>query len=96
MGGTPESFKRAGDLGLPLMIAIIGGTFEQFRSLVDLYREAGRRAGHDPVKLKVGVHAMRFLADSDSEAQNIFFPGWARMVGKYARERGVQEPTRTI
>lgn len=95
VGGTPESFKRAGDLGLPLMIAIIGGTFEQFRPLVDLYREAGRRAGHDPVKLKVGVHAMGFLADSDSEAQNIFFPGWARMVGKYAHERGVQEPTRT-
>jgi len=55
VGGTPESFARAGVLGLPLMVAIIGGTFERFRPLVDLYREAGRRAGHAPEDLRVGI-----------------------------------------
>ena len=72
VGGTPQSFERAGRLSLPLMIAIIGGTFERFRPLVDLYREAGARAGHDPATLKVAVHAMGFVADSDEGARDIF------------------------
>lgn len=62
VGGTPQSFMRAGSLGLPLMIAIIGGEFRRFRPLVELYREAGRRAGHAPESLKVGVHAIGFVA----------------------------------
>lgn len=94
VGGTPESFERAGTLGLPLMIAIIGGTFERFRPLVDLYREAGARAGHDPAALKVGLHAMGFVADTDNDARDIFFPGWAQMIGKYAQERGWSQPSR--
>lgn len=94
VGGTPQSFERAGRLGLPLMIAIIGGTFERFRPLVDLYRGAGARAGHDPAKLKVGLHAMGFVAQSDEAARDLFFPGWSRMIGKYARERGFPLPTR--
>ena len=94
VGGTPQSFERAGRLSLPLMIAIIGGTFERFRPLVDLYREAGARAGHDPATLKVAVHAMGFVADSDEGARDIFFPGWAQMIGKYARERGWSQPDR--
>lgn len=94
VGGTPESFERAGTLGLPLMVAIIGGTFERFRPLVDLYRDAGARAGHDPATLKVAVHAMGFVADSDAEARDLFFPGWAQMIGKIARERGWPPPTR--
>jgi alkanesulfonate monooxygenase SsuD/methylene tetrahydromethanopterin reductase-like flavin-dependent oxidoreductase (luciferase family) len=94
VGGTPQSFERAGKLGLPLMIAIIGGAFERFRPLVDLYREAGARAGHDPATLKVAVHAMGFVADTDGEARDIFFPGWAHMIGKYAQERGWAQPSR--
>jgi probable LLM family oxidoreductase len=94
VGGTPQSFERAGKLGLPLMIAIIGGTFERFRPLVDLYREAGARAGHDPATLKVAVHAMGFVADTDDEAHDIFFPEWAQMIGKYAQERGWAQPSR--
>lgn len=94
VGGTPDSFERAGSLGLPLMIAIIGGTFDRFRPLVDLYRAAGARAGHDPTKLRVAVHAMGFVADSDKVARDTFFPGWAEMIGKYARERGWPKPTR--
>src|SRR2546428_11212696 len=55
VGGTPQSFARAGVLGLPLMVAIIGGETRRFRPLIELYREAGRRAGHSPARLKVGM-----------------------------------------
>lgn len=88
VGGTPESFIRAGTLGLPLMVAIIGGTFRRFRPLVDLYKEAGKRAGHAPESLRVGVHAMGFVADTDKAAKDAFFPGWAQMSTEIGRERG--------
>lgn len=94
VGGTPESFARAGALGLPLMVAIIGGTFERFRPLVDLYRENGTRAGHGPDKLKVGVHAMGFVGETDAAAKDAFFPGWAHLTAKVGRERGWSPPTR--
>ncbi len=94
VGGTPQSFARAGALGLPLMVAIIGGSFERFRPLVDLYREAGRRAGHGPETLKVGVHAMGFLGETDMAARDAFFPGWAHLTTKIGRERGWSPPTR--
>lgn len=94
VGGTPQSFVRAGTLGLPLMIAIIGGSFERFRPLINLYRNAGARAGHAPEKLEVAVHAMGFIADSDDEARNLFFPGWEQLIAKYANERGWLQPTR--
>ncbi len=93
-GGTPQSFIRAGTLGLPLMVAIIGGGFDRFRPLVDLYREAGRRAGHGPEMLKVGVHAMGFVGDSDQSAGDAFFPGWAHMFTEIGRERGWTTATR--
>ena len=94
VGGTPQSFARAGALGLPLMIAIIGGTFERFRPLVDLYREAGTRAGHDAKSLKVGVHAVGFVGDTDDEARNVYFPGWQHLFARVGRERGWAPPTR--
>jgi probable LLM family oxidoreductase len=94
VGGSPESFARAGALGLPLMVAIIGGSFERFRPLVDLYRETGQRAGHDPQKLKVGVHAMGFVGETDSTARETFFPGWAHLTTKIGRERGWSPPSR--
>lgn len=94
VGGTPESFARAGLLGLPLMIAIIGGTFERFRPLADLYREAGRRAGHDPASLRIGVHAMGFVGETDQAARDAFFPGWAHLTGTVGRERGWSPPSR--
>src|SRR5207244_6582930 len=74
VGGTPESFVRAGMLGLPLMVAIIGGETRRFRPLIDLYREAGRRAGHSPEQLTVGLHSVGFLAETADEAAEIFFP----------------------
>ncbi|MGR9298951.1 LLM class flavin-dependent oxidoreductase (plasmid) [Rhizobium leguminosarum] len=94
VGGSPESFARAGVLGLPLMVAIIGGSFERFRPLVDLYRESGLRAGHDHQKLKVGVHAMGFVGETDTAAKDAFFPGWAHLTTKIGRERGWSPPTR--
>ncbi|SEB05148.1 Atu2307/SP_0267 family LLM class monooxygenase [Rubrimonas cliftonensis] len=94
VGGTPQSFARAGALGLPLMVAIIGGDFERFRPLVDLYRDAGVQAGHSPDKLVVGVHAMGFVGETDAAAKDAFFPGWAHLTATVGRERGWSSPTR--
>ena len=94
VGGTPASFARAGTLGLPLMVAIIGGSFRQFRPLVDLYRQAGQQAGHDPDTLKVGVHAFGYVADTTHQALGEFYPGYHRMMSERGRERGWRPPTR--
>lgn len=94
VGGTPQSFARAGMLGLPLMVAIIGGSFERFRPLVDLYREAGRDAGHSREMLRVGVHAMGFVGETDAAARDTFFPGWAHLAATVGRERGWSPPSR--
>lgn len=94
VGGTPQSFVRAGTLGLPLMIAIIGGSFDRFRPLVDLYREAADKAGHAPDSLRVGLHAMGFVADTTRAAANTFFPGWQSEMARIGRERGYAPPTR--
>ena len=88
VGGTPESFVRAGMLGLPLMVAIIGGEFKRFRPLIDLYREAGRRAGHPADKLVVGLHAIGFLGATTEEAAEEFWPGYAHTFTKIGKERG--------
>ncbi|THF87090.1 LLM class flavin-dependent oxidoreductase [Deinococcus sp. KSM4-11] len=94
VGGTPQSFVRAGLLGLPLMVAIIGGDMRQFRPLIDLYREASRRAGHAPETLKVGVHLFGFVAPSTQQALDLFYPGYARMLDTIGRERGWSPPSR--
>jgi probable LLM family oxidoreductase len=88
VGGTPESFARAGALGLPLMVAIIGGETRRFRPLVDIYREYGQRAGHSPEKLKVGVHALGYVAETTQQAIEDFYPGYARSMTRIGRERG--------
>ena len=95
VGGTPQSFARAGSLGLPLMVAIIGGEPHRFRPLIDLYREAGRRAGHAPDALKVGIHALGYVADTDRQAADDFFPGYAESFTKIGRERGWPPVTRS-
>ena len=94
VGGSPESFARAGSLGLPLMVAIIGGEPARFRPLVDLYRESGRRAGFGPERLKVGVHALGYVAATTEEAIDDFFPGYARAFTKIGEERGWPPVTR--
>ena len=94
VGGSPDSFIRAGTLGLPLMVAIIGGTFDRFRPLVDLYRDSGLKAGFSAEQLKVGVHAMGFVGETSQEAMDSFYPGWAHLVGTIGRERGWSPPSR--
>ncbi len=88
VGGTPESFVRAGTLGLPLMVAVIGGETHRFRPLIDLYREAGRRAGHAPETLKVGLHSLGYVADTREEAISDYYPGYAETFTRIGRERG--------
>lgn len=95
VGGTPASFARAGVLGLPLMIAIIGGEPHRFRPLVDLYRQAGARAGHAPESLKVGIHALGYVAETDAKAAEDFFPGYAETFSKIGEERGWGPVTRS-
>jgi probable LLM family oxidoreductase len=94
VGGTPESFARAGMLGLPLMVAIIGGEPKRFRPLIDLYREAGRRAGHSPDKLIVGLHSVGFLGDTTKQAADDFYPGYAHTFTEIGKERGWPPTTR--
>jgi probable LLM family oxidoreductase len=94
VGGTPASFARAGALGLPLMIAIIGGEPHRFRPLIDLYREAGSRAGFEPDNLKVGLHQMGYIGETEKSAADDFFPGHARMMTHIGKERGWPPATR--
>jgi alkanesulfonate monooxygenase SsuD/methylene tetrahydromethanopterin reductase-like flavin-dependent oxidoreductase (luciferase family) len=94
VGGTPESFVRAGLLGLPLMVAIIGGEPRQFGPLIDLYRRAGAHAGHDPQDLRVGLHVFGFVAESTRAAADTIYPGWHEMFAKVSRERGFAPPSR--
>jgi probable LLM family oxidoreductase len=93
VGGTPSSFIRAGTLGLPLMVAIIGGEHHRFRPLIERYREAGLRAGHSD-QLKVGIHSLGYVADRASKAANEFFPGYARSFSEIGKERGWPPVTR--
>lgn len=93
VGGTPGSFARAGVLGLPLMVAIIGGEPRRFRPLVDLYREAWHRASH-PGEPTVGVHALGYVASTTQEAIGDFFPGYARAFTEVGKERGWGPVTR--
>jgi probable LLM family oxidoreductase len=94
VGGTPQSVVRAGTLGLPLALAIIGGAPERFVPLVHLYRDAGRRAGHDPATLEVGINSHGFIADESRDAAEIAFPPYLEAMGRIGRERGWPPPTR--
>ena len=95
VGGTPESFVRAGTLGLPLMVAIIGGETERFRPLVDLYRQAGRKAGFAPDQLKVGLHSPGYVAATNEDAIAEYYPGYAELWTKAGKERGWPPVTRS-
>jgi len=87
-GGNPESVVRAGLLGLPLALAIIGGMPEQFAPLVALYKEAAARAGHDPSKLEIATHSHGFVGDTTEQAADLFFPPTQAQMNVIGRERG--------
>lgn len=95
VGGTPQSFARAGMLGLPLMVAIIGGDTERFRPLIDLYRKSGRDAGFGPEQLKVGLHSPGYVGKDDETAIADYYPGYAELWTKLGRERGWPPVTRS-
>ena len=88
VGGTPASFVRAGTLGLPLTVAIIGGEPHRFRPMVDLYRRAWQQAGHDPAAADVAVHALGFVADTTESAAETLWPAYAHTFGRIGKERG--------
>lgn len=88
VGGTPQSVIRAGSLGLPLAIAIIGGEYPRFRPFADLYREAGENAGHDPAKLKTSINVHGFIADTTEVAADQFYGPQSEVMNRLGRERG--------
>lgn len=94
VGGTPASFIRAGQQGLPLVVAVIGGQTERFRPLVDLYRETYREAGHPRENMKVSLHSLGFVAKDHQEALDTYFPGYAKMFNNVGKERGWAQVTR--
>src|SRR2546426_943216 len=94
VGGTPQSFARAGALGLPLMVAIIGGEPRRFRPLIDLYRETGKQHGYPAEQLKVGVHMLAYVGQTTQEAADTFFPGYAKAMTDVGKERGWPAMTR--
>jgi alkanesulfonate monooxygenase SsuD/methylene tetrahydromethanopterin reductase-like flavin-dependent oxidoreductase (luciferase family) len=94
VGGTPQSVVRAGTLGLPLAVAIIGGTPAHFTDLVNLYREAGRKAGHAPESLKLSINSHGFVADTSKQASDDAWPPYLDTMGRIGRERGWPPPTR--
>lgn len=94
VGGTPESVIRAGVLGLPLALAIIGGMPERFAPLIQLYREAARQAGHDPAQLPVSINSHGFIADTAQQAADDYYPSAVVVMNKIGRERGWSPATR--
>jgi len=94
VGGTPASFARAGRLGLPLMVAVIGGETHRFGPLVDMYREAWLKAGHPEDGMRVGLHAFGWLADTREQAVEEFWPGYFENMNRIGRERGWSPITR--
>jgi len=95
VGGTPQSFARAGMLGLPLMVAVIGGETASFRPLVDLYRKSGKEAGFRPEQLKVGLHSPGYVGEDDQSAIAEYYPGYSEIWTKAGKERGWPPVTRT-
>lgn len=95
VGGTPASFARAGYLGLPLMVAVIGGETHRFQPLVDLYRRAGEEAGHSPDTLKVGLHSLGYVSNTTDQAIDEYYPGYAETFTRIGKERGWPPVSRT-
>ncbi|MET3293065.1 UNVERIFIED_CONTAM: putative LLM family oxidoreductase [Brevibacillus sp. OAP136] len=87
-GGNTQSAIRAGILGLPLVLAIIGGRPVQFAPLVDLYKRAAAQAGHDPSTLRVASHSHGFIAEDTQTAADTFFPSTQQAMNVLGRERG--------
>jgi probable LLM family oxidoreductase len=88
VGGTPQSAARAGALGLPMALAIIGGMPERFAPFVEIHREAGRRAGHDPSALRLGINSHGYIAEDSRTAADEFFGPMSEVMNRIGAERG--------
>jgi probable LLM family oxidoreductase len=87
VSGKLQSVVRAGALGLPLAIALVGSEMDRHVSLASLYRESGRRSGIDEGQLKIGINSHGFLAPTAAEAADIFYPSYADAIAQIAREQ---------
>ena len=94
VGGTPASVMRAGALGLPLAVAIIGGAPSRFAPMVQLYRDAALRASRNPATLPVSINSHGLIADTSQRAIEVAFPPYLEAMGRIGRERGWPPPTR--
>jgi probable LLM family oxidoreductase len=94
VGGSPQSVVRAGRLGLPLAVAIIGGSAERFVPLVELYRQAAAEAGHDPAQLPISINSPAYVAETSQQAADEWFPSFAAVMTRIGRERGWPPTTR--
>ncbi|MFT7069611.1 MAG: alkanesulfonate monooxygenase SsuD [Spirosomataceae bacterium] len=94
VGGTPQSFVRAGQMGLPLMVAVIGGQTHRFRPSIDLYRKAFKESGHPIENMKVGLHSLGFVGEGHNETLDKFFPGYQKMFNEIGKQRGWAPVTR--
>jgi probable LLM family oxidoreductase len=88
VGGTPQSVVRAGTLGLPLALAIIGGEPARFVPFFELYRETARRAGHDPDRLATSLNVHGFVGETTEQAADDFYGPQAEVMNRIGRERG--------
>jgi probable LLM family oxidoreductase len=88
VGGTPQSVVRAGALGLPMTLAIIGGQPERFAPLVALYREAAAQAGHDAETLPLAINTHAFVGETSQAADSAFATPYLAMMNRIGRERG--------
>jgi probable LLM family oxidoreductase len=88
VGGTPQSVIRAGVLGLPLTLAIIGGQPERFAPLIELYRAAWSEAGHDPAEAKIAINTHAFVGETLEQADSAFAHSYLAMMNRIGRERG--------
>lgn len=87
VGGTPASAIRAGKLGLPLALAIIGGMPEQFASFIQLYRQTAQKAGNEN-KIRVGINSHVYIAEDSQQAADEFYPSYSEVMNRIGRERG--------
>jgi probable LLM family oxidoreductase len=88
VGGTPASAKRAGRLNLPLIIAILGSAPKHFVPFVELYRESAEKAGHDVSKLQLAISSQFYLAETEEQAANDFYPSYEALMNRVGRDRG--------
>jgi probable LLM family oxidoreductase len=93
-GGTPASAVRAATLGLPLILAIIGGRPEQFVSFIDLYKETAKKTGRDMEQLQVGINNHVYIGEDSQKAADEFYPYYAAMMDRVGRDRGWPPLTR--